>query len=64
MVLLGALAGLLCVVGVSGGSLQPLWLVLICVAIAAGLLGGERAWRPAALVVVGSVVVILTVAGR
>ncbi len=64
VVLLGALAGLLCVVGVSGGSLQPLWLVLICVAIVAGLLGGERAWRPAALVVVGSVVVILTLAGR
>jgi mannose PTS system EIID component len=64
VVLLGALAGLVCVVGVRGGALQSLWLVLTVGAFSAGLLGGERAWRPAALVAVGTVVSILTVAAR
>ena len=62
--LLGMLAGLLCVVGMRGGALQALWIVLTVAAFVAGLLGGERAWRPAALVAVGTVVVILTVAPR
>ena len=64
VVLLGALAGLLCVVGIGGGRLQALWLVLMVAAMTAGLLGGERAWRPAALVAVGTVVAILTVGAR
>ena len=60
VVLLGMLAGLLCTVGLRGGSLELLWLVLMVAAFTGGLLGGERAWRPAALVAVGSVVFILT----
>lgn len=64
VVLLGALAGLLVAVGVRGGALEDLWVVLSVAAFAAGLLGGERAWRPAALVAVGTVVTILTVAAR
>jgi PTS system mannose-specific IID component len=59
--LLGVLAGLLGVVGLHGGPLGPLWVALGAAAFVAGLLGGLRAWRPAALVAVGTVVSILTV---
>ncbi len=62
--LLGVLAGLLCAVGVRGGPLELLWVALGAAAFLAGLLGGIRAWRPAALVAVGTVVCILTVAAR
>jgi mannose/fructose/N-acetylgalactosamine-specific phosphotransferase system component IID len=71
VVLLGVLAGLLLTVepdrsagAFRGGALEALWLVLAAAAFAAGLLGGARAWRPAALVAVGTVVSILTVAAR
>jgi PTS system mannose-specific IID component len=60
-VLLGVLTGLLGVVGVRGGPLGVLWVGLAAAAFVAGLLGGLRAWRPAALVAVGTVVSILTV---
>ena len=60
-VLLGALTGLLGVVGLRGGPLGSLWVALGAAAFVAGLLGGLRAWRPAALVAVGTVVSILTV---
>jgi mannose PTS system EIID component len=60
-VLLGVLAGLLGVVGLQGGPLGPLWAALGAAAFVAGVLGGLRAWRPAALVAVGTVVFILTV---
>ena len=63
-VLLGLLAGFLCVVGVRGGPLELLWVALMAVAFTAGLMVGERAWRPAALISVGAVVCILTVAAR
>jgi PTS system mannose-specific IID component len=69
--LLGALAGLLLTVepgrtdgAIRGGALEPLWLVLAAGAFSLGLLGGARAWRPAAMVAVGTVVSILTVAAR
>jgi len=64
VVLLGLLAGFLCVVGVRGGPLELLWLALMAGAFTAGLMVGERAWRPAALLAVGTVVSILTVAAR
>ena len=64
VVLLGLLAGFLCVVGVRGGPLELLWLALMVGAFTAGLMVGERAWRPAALLAVGTVVSILTVAAR
>ena len=54
----------LCVVGVRGGPLELLWLALMAGAFTAGLMVGERAWRPAALLAVGTVVSILTVAAR
>ncbi len=67
--LLGVLAGLLCTIdpnpaarGLRGDTFGPLWLVLAAGAFALGLLGGERAWRPAAIVMVGSVISILIVA--
>ena len=63
-VLLGLLAGFLCVVGARGGSLGLLWLVLMAVAFTAGLMIGERAWRPAALLAVGTVGCILIVVAR
>ena len=64
VVLLGLLAGFLCVVGVRGGPLELLWLARMAGAFTAGLMVGERAWRPAALLAVGTVVSILTVAAR
>ncbi len=69
VLLLGVLAGLLltidparAMVALRGGALEPLWIVLSAGAFALGLLGGARAWRPAAMVAVGTVVSILTVA--
>ena len=62
--LLGVLAGLMCATGVRGGPLELLWVALGIVAFLAGLLGGVRAWRPAALIAVGTVVCILTLAAR
>ena len=64
VVLLGLLAGFLCVAGARGGPLESLWVALMVVAFTAGLMVGERAWRPAALLAVGTVVCILTVAAR
>ena len=64
VVLLGMLAGFLCVAGARGGSIELLWFTLMAVAFAAGLMFGERAWRPAALLTVGTVVCVLTVAAR
>lgn len=61
-VLLGALAGLLGVDVLHRGALANLWLALSAAAFVAGFLGGLRAWRPAALIAVGTVVAILTVA--
>jgi PTS system mannose-specific IID component len=58
--LLGVFSGLLGVVGFRGGPLGTLWVALGAAAFVAGLLGGLRAWRPAALVAVGTVVSILT----
>lgn len=62
--LLGMLAGLLGVVGFRGGPLGSLWVALGAAAFLAGALGGIRAWRPAALVAVGTVVSILTIGAR
>ena len=62
--LLGILAGLMAMVGLRGGVLELLWVPLAAVAFVAGLVGGIRAWRPAAIVVIGTVVSILTVAAR
>jgi PTS system mannose-specific IID component len=59
-VLLGVFSGLLAVIGFRGGPLGGLWVALGAAAFVAGLLGGLRAWRPAALVAVGTVVFILT----
>ena len=64
VVLLGLLAGFLCMVGARGGTLEFLWLALMAGAFTAGLMVGERAWRPAALMAVGTMVFILTVAAR
>ena len=63
VVLLGLLAGFLwwrC----ARRTPQLLWLALMAGAFTAGLMVGERAWRPAALLAVGTVVSILTVAAR
>jgi PTS system mannose-specific IID component len=69
--LLGVFGGLLLISdpaqtegAMRGGALEPLWLVLAAGAFSLGLLGGARAWRPAAMVAVGTVVSILTVAAR
>ena len=68
-VLLGVLSGLLCTIGpgptargLRGEAFGPLWLVLAAGAFALGLRGGARAWRPAAIVVIGTVIGILVVA--
>jgi PTS system mannose-specific IID component len=58
--LLGVFTGLLGAVGFRGGPLGALWVALGAAAFVAGLLGGLRAWHPAALVAVGTVVSILT----
>jgi mannose/fructose/N-acetylgalactosamine-specific phosphotransferase system component IID len=70
-VLVGVLAGLLLTVepgrsegAIRGGALESLWLVLAAGGFSLGLLAGARAWRPAAMVAVGTVVSILTVAAR
>ena len=69
--LLGVLVGLMCTVrpetaavALRGGALEIFWLVLAAGAFVAGLVGGVRLWRPAAVVVVGAVVGILTLAGQ
>ena len=69
--LLGVLAGLVCTVGpgspaagLRGGALEAFWLVLAAGAFVAGILGGVRVWRPAAVVVVGAVVSIVTLAAQ
>jgi PTS system mannose-specific IID component len=66
--LLGALAGLLCTLApggsttaLRGGEMGSLWPGLAVGAFTLGLLGGARAWRPAAMVAVGAIASILTV---
>ena len=59
VVLLGFLAG--AVIGGRGGLLDagPLWVVLAGAGFLAGLVGGHRAWRPAAALTVGAIVVLV-----
>jgi len=54
-VLLGFLTGL--ILTLDDGLREPawLWIPLALIAIASGMLGGQRIWRPTALVVVGTV---------
>lgn len=60
-VALGLLAGVLLVSIGSIGSVSGVWTALAVVAFVVGLHGGLRAWRPAALAVVGAVVGITLV---
>ena len=60
-VALGLLAGELLVSTAGLGAAPGLWSVLATAAFVVGLLGGLRAWRPAALAVVGAVVGITLV---